>query len=205
VRIWYGNAGPQLISSFHVIGEIFDRVYREGDLVSPPAQGVQTTLVPAGGATAVEFTADVPGTYLLVDHAIARTIHKGAVGAIVVEGDANTQIYEAGANNPPPPPGGDGHGGGVVAVHMVNITKGAYDQANAANAFSPNVIQLKVGEKVMWVNGDEIAHTATADDASFDTGFIESGQSFTLTFPKTGTYAYHCTPHPWMKGTVVVS
>lgn len=204
VRIWYGNAGPQLISSFHVIGEIFDRVYREGDLISAPARGVQTTLVPAGGATAVELTIDVPGTYLLVDHAIARTLHKGLVGAIVAEGGANAEVFAPGANNPPPPPGGDGHGGGSTAT-MVSITKGAFDPKNAANAFSPSTIRIKAGESVMWMNADEVAHTATADGGAFDSGFIDPGQSFSFTFPKAGTFAFHCTPHPWMKGTVIVS
>ena len=92
VRIFFGNAGPNLISSFHVIGEIFDNVYREADLVSPPAHSVQTTLVPAGGATVVEFGVEVPGDYTLVDHAIFR-IEQGAVGFLKVEGDPRHDIY----------------------------------------------------------------------------------------------------------------
>ncbi len=92
VRIFFGNAGPNLISSFHVIGEIFDNVYREGDLVSKPAHSIQTTLVPAGGSTIVEFGLQVPGTYTLVDHAIFR-VEKGAVGYLEVEGKPNHQIY----------------------------------------------------------------------------------------------------------------
>ena len=92
VRIYFGNAGPNLISSFHVIGEIFDNVYREGDLVSPPAHSVQTTLVPAGGATVVDFGLEVPGTYTLVDHAIFR-IGKGAVGFLEAEGKPRHDIY----------------------------------------------------------------------------------------------------------------
>lgn len=205
VRIWYGNAGPGLISSFHVIGEIFDNVYREGDLVAPPAHGVQTTLVPAGSATAVDFTVDVPGTYLLVDHAIGRALHKGAAGAIVASGKDNLQIYEAGSNNPPPSPGSDGHGGSTTEAVMVNITKGAWDQRNAANAYSPNVIRIKVGQSVMWMNDDVLAHTVTADGRAFDSGFMNPGGSFTFTFNKAGTFAFRCTPHPWMKGTVIVS
>lgn len=92
VRIFFGNAGPNLISSFHVIGEIFDNVYREADLVSPPAHSVQTTLVPAGGATVVEFGVEVPGDYTLVDHAIFR-IEKGAVGFLNVEGPPRHDIF----------------------------------------------------------------------------------------------------------------
>ena len=94
VRIYFGNAGPNLISSFHLIGEIFDRVYREGDLVSPPARSIQTTLVPAGGACVVEFDLEVPGTYTLVDHAIFR-VEKGAVGFLEVEGKPRHDLYVA--------------------------------------------------------------------------------------------------------------
>lgn len=92
VRIFFGNAGPNLISSFHVIGEIFDNVYREADLVSPPGHSVQTTLVPAGGATVVEFGLEVPGNYTLVDHAIFR-VEKGAVGFLHAEGEPRHDIY----------------------------------------------------------------------------------------------------------------
>lgn len=102
VRIFFGNAGPNLISSFHVIGEIFDNVYREADLISPPAHGVQTTLVPAGGATVVEFGLEVPGTYTLVDHAIFR-IEKGAVGFLEVQGDPRPDIFFS-KDNPVPCP-----------------------------------------------------------------------------------------------------
>lgn len=94
VRVYFGNAGPNLIASFHVIGEIFDAVYREADLVSPPARSVQTTLVPAGGATVVEFKVEVPGTYTLVDHAIFR-VGKGAVGYLQVEGRPRHDIYRS--------------------------------------------------------------------------------------------------------------
>ena len=92
VRIYFGNAGPNLISSFHVIGEIFDKVYREADLLSPPAQGLQTTLVPAGGAAVVEFGLEVPGTYTLVDHAIFR-VEKGAAGFLEVKGAPRHDLY----------------------------------------------------------------------------------------------------------------
>lgn len=85
VRVFFGSSG-QLISSFHIIGEIFDKVYREGDLISPPARNVQTTLVPAGGAMMTEFTVDVPGTYLMVDHALGRALNKGAHAQLVVTG-----------------------------------------------------------------------------------------------------------------------
>ena len=92
VRMYAGNGGVNLISSFHVIGEIFDRVYREGDLITPPAEGLQTTLIPAGGAVMVEFKVDFPGNFVLVDHALAR-VDRGAWGMLHVEGGPDLSIY----------------------------------------------------------------------------------------------------------------
>lgn len=93
VRMYVGNGGVNLVSSFHVIGEIFDRVYREGDLVTPPAQGLQTTLIPAGGAVMVEFKVDYPGNFVLVDHALAR-VDRGAWGVLQVTGEADPAIFD---------------------------------------------------------------------------------------------------------------
>jgi nitrite reductase (NO-forming) len=76
VRLFIGNGGPNLVSSFHMIGEIFDKVYTEGGTAF--TSNVQTTLIPSGGAAIVEFKVDVPGTFLLVDHSIFRTYNKGA-------------------------------------------------------------------------------------------------------------------------------
>ena len=92
VRIFFG-VGGFLPSSLHLIGEIFDRVYPEGAVGSAPNRNVQTTLVPAGGATIVEFHVDVPGTYTLVDHALPRALDKGAAAQIVVAGTPDTSIY----------------------------------------------------------------------------------------------------------------
>src|SRR5207249_3340217 len=72
IRIFFGDAGPNLVSSFHVIGAIFSKVYNQGSLTSAPLTDVQTTLVPAGGSSVVEFQAMVPGNYTLVDHSIFR-------------------------------------------------------------------------------------------------------------------------------------
>ncbi|WP_221259921.1 copper-containing nitrite reductase [Flavobacterium okayamense] len=91
VRLYMGNGGPNIVSSFHVIGEIFDKVHVEGgDLIN---ENVQTTLIPAGGATIVEFKVDVPGTFILVDHSIFRAFNKGALGMLKVEGDEDKKIY----------------------------------------------------------------------------------------------------------------
>jgi nitrite reductase (NO-forming) len=91
VRIFFGVGGPNITSSFHVIGEIFDNLYPEG-ATSPVHHNVQTTLVPAGGATVAEFTVDYPGTYVLVDHSLGR-MTKGAVGMLDVEGEADPSVF----------------------------------------------------------------------------------------------------------------
>jgi nitrite reductase (NO-forming) len=95
VRLFVGNGGPNLVSSFHVIGEIFDAVYTEGAITGQPAHNVQTTLVPAGGAVVVELKMEVPGRYLLVDHSIVRAMDKGALGSIEVTGADQPGIFHS--------------------------------------------------------------------------------------------------------------
>ncbi len=92
VRLYVGNGGPNLISSFHVIGEIFDKVYIEGGTKSIN-ENVQTTLIPAGGSAIVEFKVEVPGTAILVDHSIFRTFNKGSLGMLKVEGAEDKSVY----------------------------------------------------------------------------------------------------------------
>ncbi len=91
VRLFVGNGGPNLVSSFHVIGEIFDHVFPEGG--SHANTNVQTTVVPAGGSAIVDFGLEVPGSFVLVDHSIFRTFHKGTLGMLRVEGPEDHVIY----------------------------------------------------------------------------------------------------------------
>ena len=92
VRIFFGVGGPNFTSSFHVIGEIFDKVYAFGGLESQPLEGIQTVSVAPGGAVITEFKTKVPGNYTLVDHALAR-LERGLVGILSVEGPPNPEIY----------------------------------------------------------------------------------------------------------------
>ena len=91
IRMFIGNGGPNLVSSFHLIGEIFDKVQYEGG--THFQENVQTTLIPAGGAATVEFHTEVPGNYVLVDHSIFRAFNKGAVAILEVSGEARADIY----------------------------------------------------------------------------------------------------------------
>jgi len=298
VRLWVGNAGPNYISSFHVIGQIFSNVYREGDLLSPPAHGVQTTLIPAGGSSVVEFSSSVPGTYLAVDHAIFR-LHKGAAASIVIKGPNDPEIFDpvtAGAmamnmsdkdhvagppvasppvanssakpvhvhsqaaqdgnpahsmhtrkNNPRRVSSGSRTGGdrsrigddssptvksmgrygllsSISAADLpaeprpvqkaqramsgnitVNILPGAAEyNTDPAHAFSSPNLVIKTGTTITFLNTDDVAHFNKDDKGEFQTPVLRAGMSFNHTFRKPGTYHYHCVPHPWMQGTIIV-
>jgi nitrite reductase (NO-forming) len=112
VRIYLGNAGPSLVSSFHVVGEIFDDVYGEGGTVANQ-HNVQTTVVPVGGSAMVEFEVDVPGEYQLVDHSMFRAFNRGAMGLMKVEGKPNELIFSGKTSEEPYQPG----------THLVQLAK----------------------------------------------------------------------------------
>ncbi len=99
IRIFFGVGGPNLISSFHIIGEQFDRLYNLASLTSLPLTTVQTALVPPGGAAIVELKLEVPGKYVLVDHALSR-MEKGLLGFLEVEGPAHRALFHEGRADP---------------------------------------------------------------------------------------------------------
>ena len=92
VRLYVGNGGPNLTSSFHVIGAIFENVWAEGN-TSAILHNVQTTMIPAGGSTVVEFKVSAPGTFILVDHSLTRAFNKGAIAQLKVTGDDDKLVY----------------------------------------------------------------------------------------------------------------
>ena len=93
IRIYFGVGGPNATSSFHMIGEVFDKVYNLGALTSEPLTNVQTITVPPGGAAAVDVKLQVPGKFLLVDHALSR-MEKGLLGIVEVEGPENPEVFK---------------------------------------------------------------------------------------------------------------
>jgi nitrite reductase (NO-forming) len=239
IRLYVGNAGPNLVSSFHVIGTMFDAVYREGDLVDPPAHGIQTTLIPSGGAAVVEFTPRVPGMYLLVDHSIFRIL-KGAVGQIMV-GDSGsgsgedavkarefydpilTQPGAAGGHDmkggaPAPPPLEESEGtanrGTASKVSsssrsnsgVVTIPYDASVQGTDKNHYyNPGIMTVPKGAAVTWMNKDMVGHELVFDTVDVGSGPFNPGAKWSHTFNSSGRFPYHCKPHPWMKGVLVVS
>jgi plastocyanin len=106
--------------------------------------------------------------------------------------------------------GSGGYGGGSSTTTAAPTTSGAGTPASGTAvaidnfAFSPAALNVKMGQQVTWTNKQGVAHTVTADGGAFDHP-MPSGATFSFTFAKAGTFAYHCTIHPFMKGTVVVA
>jgi nitrite reductase (NO-forming) len=219
-RIYFVNAGLNLTSNFHPIGSHWDKVYPEAALLGAPIRGSQTTLVPAGGATVVELVGFVPSTIVLVDHALARAVDKGAIGLIVVSGSENTEIFEDITGHGGPDNGGHDMGPTTTvpgAAETVTIPAGAwqFQDTDSPDEFAenedpadyvPNVITVPVGTTITWVNEDPgQMHTVTEVNGAFDSGFFATGDSWSYTFGEVGEFEYYCIPHPWMRGKVIVT
>ena len=100
VRIYFGNIGPNLISTFHIIGMVMQNVYLAGSLANPPMHGLQTVMVPPGSAAIIETTPEVPGDYKFIDHSMTH-FQKGAAGEIDVSGSAQPEVYRTQQDGPP--------------------------------------------------------------------------------------------------------
>ncbi|HIH21535.1 MAG TPA: cupredoxin family copper-binding protein [Candidatus Diapherotrites archaeon] len=118
------------------------------------------------------------------------------IGAILLAGC--TQQYNPPANNAGNNAGGNdsGNADGQAQTVTVEIQNFAY---------SPAELTIKKGDTVKWVNKDSVQHTATGDSGEFDTGLISQNQEASVTFNNVGTFTYHCTPHPYMKATIIVT
>jgi nitrite reductase (NO-forming) len=225
VRIFFLNAGPNLDSSFHVIGGILDRVYSEGAIISPPLENVQTTLVPAGGSAMVEFTAEIPAKLTLVDHSLFR-IHRGAVGMLVITGQANATIFSS-IKNATAIPAAEGHMTNMSSLSETTVRSAASNSTSAEvdiinYEYTPADLTITAGATVTWVNKDTVGHTVTEGTPEspkapssrvFDSSHGTSGAnvitippegSWSFTFTTPGEYDYYCVPHPYMTGHITV-
>lgn len=220
VRLYLANGGPNLVSSFHVIGEIFDKVYELGSLRAPnPIPDVQTVTVPAGGSAIVEFKTDVAGDYRLVDHSLSR-VSKGALGILTVTGEFDTSIFRPASGAP----AGDGHGGTPTATATAAPTgplitgEGTINLRD--NLFAPKDFRVQAGQEVIFdlPNRGKVPHNMriAGPDGGFDTGddavsvpeLVKAGEDGKLTWAvpaTTGLYKFRCDIHPVeMTGTITV-
>lgn len=222
-RIYMVNEGLNLDSNFHPIGSHWDAVWPEAATheSNAPLRGSQSTLVVAGGGTVVDLVGVVPSTIILVDHALVRTFYKGAIGQVVISGAEDAEVFSAtaaaaaGVAGAEPAPEEateeESAASGAVATDAVDMPPGAYDPNQIA--YSPDVIVVPVGTTVTWTNSDQLPHTVTSGtsdgragepDGIMDSGDMAPGDTFSFTFNEAGEYPYYCTPHPWMRGAVLV-
>lgn len=225
VRVFFGNAGPNLDSSLHIIGGIMDRAYVDGSLNSSPLLNAQTVLVPAGSAAMVEFTAQTPGVLTLVDHSLFR-MHQGAVATFTVTGPNNPAIVTSIKNGTGPAPG---TGATNATSETQTINSETQSSTNSTEvmienfAYSPADITVPVGTTVTWTNEDAVGHTVTEGNPNspksanlriFDSSgeevtgkvaLIAAGQTWSYTFTTPGTYEYYCIVHPYMIGQITVT
>ena len=189
VRLYVFNEGPNLWEAFHVIGSILDTVYTDGNPLNVQ-HGLQTVSIPpSGGAIVDMYFTDPGGLNPFVNHAFAYA-QAGTVGVFKVENLTSTSSSSTASGAPGVPVS-------IQAGSAVNSTTTYYSPATLT-------VVIGVNNTVTWANNDDATHTVTADDGSFDSGFLNQGQTWSYTFTTPGTYSYHCSIHLWMKGTVIV-
>ena len=175
VRLFVGNGGPNLVSSFHIIGEIMDRVYAEGG--STIKENVATTLIPAGGAAIVEFKVEVPGELVLVDHSIFRAFNKGALGILEVEGKANPEVFRGKVDERVFPVNNSGHIDRKVEKELpipVDVpTENVVEPVQMETASNANVAKLEISSNDQMKFNKEILK-------------VKAGQTVQLTFKNIG-------------------
>ncbi|MGD9933665.1 MAG: copper-containing nitrite reductase [Dehalococcoidia bacterium] len=224
VRIFWANGGPNLTSSFHAIGEIFDKVYEYGTFDRRNAiADVQTVLVPPGGAAIVEFKTEVPGIYKLVDHAISR-VSKGGVGLLEVKGEERPDIFrevtETPEANATAAPTAAATAAATTAAATAQVLSGDIPMEMRDNSFAPKSMTVAAGSTVTFkldnvgkaIHNMRIANRSgdyeAADSVVSDPELIRPGEAGELEWKvpsQAGTYKFRCDIHPVeMVGTITV-
>lgn len=230
VRINFLNVGPNLISTYHLVGIIWDYAYWQGN---PAPQntfvGGQTVLAGPSDSWVVDFR--VPpdeGSYLIVNHAFGATT-RGAIGVLAASKDAERTALVI-ADGPkhskeelavlkekairtisPFQPGSDE----LENPHIVSSETKKFRVSIIGNSFYPKVIQVKAGTTIEWCNEDVFTYMSGEFSGihdvvgyegpeSFSSPMLAYGEKFSMTFTKTGEYEYLCTPHPYMVGVIRV-
>ena len=216
VRFYFVNAGINHFSAFHVIGTIFDKVLYDGNPKNT-FYGEQTVTVPPGGAVVTDLAADT-GTYALLTHSM-KDAQKGALGLLQV-GPAVASSTTTSATPAPAPTTSStpATSDPMAGMDMTTTTSSSSSTTTTSTsssssattvhlsnfAFSPQAITVKAGTTVTWVNDDAgTVHSVVGD--SFKSNDLNTGDKFTYTFTKAGTYTYKCGYHPFMTGTVTVN
>jgi len=191
VRLFILNAGPNEWSAFHVIGALLNTTYIDGNPANAE-YGLQTlNIPPSGGAIVDMYFRDPGGKNPFVTHQF-EFVPKGDEGIFLVGGATSTTSTTSTSS------------AAAAEVH-VSIPQGS-EVNTAGPGYAPATITVVIGvnNTVQWTNNDVAPHTVTAVDKNFDSGEMNTGDTFTYTFTTPGTYQYGCAYHPWMQGTVIV-
>ncbi len=148
VRLFVGDGGPNLTSSFHVIGEIFDTVWAEGNM-NAPTHNVQTTMIPAGGSAIAEFKTSVPGVFIIVDHSLTRAFNRGALAQLKVAGAEDKAVYSGKTSDEVYLPEGAG-------------VRGAPQAESIAPSAKNKAERVKIGEGV-FANNCQACHQSNGE------------------------------------------
>jgi nitrite reductase (NO-forming) len=194
VRLYVGDGGPNIVSSFHVIGEIFDTVWPEGNM-SAPTHNVQTTMIPAGGSAITEFKISVPGTFIIVDHSLTRAFNRGALAQLKVGGDENKLVYSGKTSDEVYQPEGTGIRVAAGAIPVAPSAKSKAERVGLGASVYANNCQAchqAGGEGVPeafpplaqsdYLNGDKIRAIKTVT-GGLETKVTVNGQEFDGVMP----------------------
>ncbi|MDZ4711045.1 MAG: plastocyanin/azurin family copper-binding protein [bacterium] len=228
VRIYFLNAGPNLVSTLHIVGIIWDYVYWQGN-PNVPMTGGQSVIAGPADSWVIDFRMPPDeGAYTLLTHAVGST-DRGAIGLLICDRNAKTPLtvdsqgpvysteemkdikskitrtispFEPGSPDVDPP----AVYGSETKEVIVKIV---------GNSYSPKVLHIAPGTSVKWVNEDVFSfmegefsgiHTATSYEGpkNFFSPLLSHTESFTQKFEEEGEYKYMCAPHPYMKAVIVV-
>lgn len=229
VRINFLNAGPNLVSTFHIVGIVWDYAYWQGN---PENRFVGGQTVTAGPSDSWVIEFRIPpdeGSYLMLSHAVGST-DRGALGLLVCDPDADTpktilsdgiayseeemEEFRSQANRTITP---FGLGSDDVEVPVV------YDSETSeviiriiGNSYYPKVVQVAPGTTIKWVNEDVFTfmegefsgiHNVIVKDGPeiFYSPLLAHAESYEYTVTKPGEYVYICAPHPYMEAKIIVT
>lgn len=229
VRISFLNAGPNLLSTFHIVGIIWDYVYWQGNPDNVMVGGQTVTAGPAD-SWVVEFRMPPDeGAYTMLTHAVGST-DRGAIGLLICDDSAQTPVTVMSDGpkyseqefadikskitrviSPFEPGSPDVDVPKIYGPDTKEVTIKII-----GNSFDPKVVQVAPGTKVTWVNEDVFTFmegefggihnvsTYEASPVSFSSNLLAHTEKYTMEFTAEGEYKYMCTPHPYMKGVLTV-
>ncbi|CAN5630316.1 hypothetical protein BH10BAC5_BH10BAC5_00510 [soil metagenome] len=228
VRIYYLNAGPNRVSTFHIVGILWDYVYWQGN-PDLPQPGGQTVISGPADSWVIEFRMPPDeGTYVMLDHAVSSA-DRGAIGLLVCDKNAITPLTIT-SDGPQYTPAEFADIKSKIIRTVSPFEPGSPDVDPVqvygsetkevmvkiiGNSYYPKTIQIEEGTTVVWQNEDIFTymegefggvHTATTYEspAPFNSPMLGHAETFKFKFEKTGDYKYMCAPHPYMKGVVKV-